>query len=106
MPICSPNASREASISKDPQGHAWVAYLAREFRATMTGIGLWFDTSEQTPEETVDQILDARRPSFVGVGGTPYAVICLPSINVCISTSTLGSYVISLQLRQKSAQSR
>lgn len=48
---------RDLNRSKDPQGHAWAAYLDHELRTTMTGIGLWIDTSEQTPEETIVHIL-------------------------------------------------
>lgn len=48
---------RDANRSKDPQGSAWAAYLDHTLRTTMTGIGLWIDTSEQTPEETVEQII-------------------------------------------------
>ena len=50
-------SQRDVNRSKNPQGHAWAAYLDRELRATMAGLGLWIDTSEQTPEETVEQIL-------------------------------------------------
>ena len=38
-------------------GGGWAEYLDREQRATMSGIGLWLDTSHQTPEETVDEIM-------------------------------------------------
>ena len=48
---------RDVNRLKDPQGHAWAAYLDHALRTTMTGIGLWIDTSKQTPEETVEQIL-------------------------------------------------
>lgn len=48
---------RDANRSKNPQGHAWAAYLDHALRTTMAGTGLWLDTSEQTPEETVEQIL-------------------------------------------------
>jgi predicted kinase len=48
---------RDTSRSKAPQGQAWAAYLDHALRTTMAGVGLWIDTSEQTPEETVDQIL-------------------------------------------------
>jgi len=40
-----------------PQGYTWAVYLDHALRTTMAGIGLWIDTSEQTPEETVEQIL-------------------------------------------------
>jgi len=54
-------SQRDVNRSKDPQGHAWAAYLDRELRTTMAGLGLWIDTSEQTPEETVEQILQRLR---------------------------------------------
>ncbi len=54
-------SQRDVNRSKDPQGHAWAAYLDHALRTTMAGLGLWFDTSEQTPEETVEQILQRLR---------------------------------------------
>ena len=48
---------RDLSRSKTTQGHAWTIYLDKALRTTMTGTGLWVDTSKQTPEETVDYIL-------------------------------------------------
>jgi len=35
----------------------WSPMLDRAIRETMRGIGLWLDNSNQTPEETVDEIL-------------------------------------------------
>ena len=35
----------------------WSPILDRAIRETMSGIGLWLDNSNQTPEETVDGIL-------------------------------------------------
>ena len=35
----------------------WSPILDRAIRETMEGIGLWLDNSNQTPEETVDEIL-------------------------------------------------
>src|SRR6266516_5710344 len=40
-------SQRDVNRSKDPQGHAWAAYLDRALHTTMAGIGLWIDTSEQ-----------------------------------------------------------
>jgi hypothetical protein len=34
-----------------------VADLGAEFRAGTSRIGLWLDNSDQTPEQTVDEIL-------------------------------------------------
>ncbi|MGB8346343.1 MAG: hypothetical protein WCD86_15775 [Ktedonobacteraceae bacterium] len=48
---------RDRNRAKRPLGEAWAIYLDHDFRTTMTGIGLWIDTSEMTPEETVDHIL-------------------------------------------------
>ena len=39
-------------------GERWATYLDRELRATMTDIGIWIDSSEQTPEETVAEIIE------------------------------------------------
>jgi chloramphenicol 3-O-phosphotransferase len=50
--------AREAARGKKTVlGPKWAHYLDHELRATMTGIGLWIDTSEQTPEETVEEII-------------------------------------------------
>lgn len=38
-------------------GPDWAHYLDREFRDTISGIGLWIDTSAQSPDETVDEIM-------------------------------------------------
>jgi adenylylsulfate kinase-like enzyme len=54
-------SQRDGNRSKDPQGHAWATYLDHALRTTMAGFGLWMDTSEQTPEETVEQILQRLR---------------------------------------------
>jgi adenylylsulfate kinase-like enzyme len=35
----------------------WSPILDRAMRETMSGIGLWLDNSAQSPEETVDEIL-------------------------------------------------
>jgi adenylylsulfate kinase-like enzyme len=43
--------------AKGPQGSAWAEYLDHALRTTMEGIGLWIDNSNQTPEETVNEIL-------------------------------------------------
>jgi predicted kinase len=54
-------SQRDTNRAKAPQGQAWAAYLDHALRTTMVGIGLWIDTSEQTPEETVEQILQHLR---------------------------------------------
>jgi len=38
-------------------GAEWARYLDDEQRRTMAGIGLWVDSSRQTPEETVGEVL-------------------------------------------------
>lgn len=47
---------RDRGRDKPPLGSTWAAYLDRELRATMAGIGLWIDTSAQTPQATVEAI--------------------------------------------------
>jgi chloramphenicol 3-O-phosphotransferase len=48
---------RDRYRRKSPQGAGWAAYLDQELRSTMAGIGLWIDSSAETPAETVAQIL-------------------------------------------------
>ena len=55
---------RDVNRSKNTQGHAWAAYLDHALRTTMADSGLWLDTSEQTPEETVEQILQRLWPKW------------------------------------------
>jgi adenylylsulfate kinase-like enzyme len=38
-------------------GPDWAHYLDGELRRTMPGVGLWVDSSRQTPGETLDEIL-------------------------------------------------
>lgn len=38
-------------------GAEWGSQLDRELRDTMAGFGVWVDSSHQTPEETVDEIV-------------------------------------------------
>lgn len=40
-------------------GEEWATYLDHVLRTTMAECGLWIDTSEQTPEETVYEILQS-----------------------------------------------
>jgi predicted kinase len=47
-----------------PQGQVWAAYLDSVLRTTMAGIGYWIDTSEQRPQETVEQILQHLWPQY------------------------------------------
>ena len=48
---------RDANRGKPPLGTQWAEYLDGELRKTMTGVGTWIDSSNQTPDKTVDAIL-------------------------------------------------
>jgi chloramphenicol 3-O-phosphotransferase len=48
--------ARDAGRDKTVGG-GWADYLDRELRVTMSGLGLWLDTSQHTPEQTVDEIV-------------------------------------------------
>jgi chloramphenicol 3-O-phosphotransferase len=54
---------RDRSRAKRPLGEAWAFYLDDILRATMQDAGLWIDTSEQTPEETINEILRRLGPA-------------------------------------------
>lgn len=60
--VLAPNLGRarqrDEARPKPTLGQAWAQYLDRELHRTMTGHGTWIDNSEQSPEETVDQILE------------------------------------------------
>lgn len=52
----------ETAIARDAArqktvGAEWGYYLDGELRKTMAGIGLWVDSTKQSPEETVDEIV-------------------------------------------------
>lgn len=55
---------RDLDRSKRTLGKAWAEYLDQALRTTMAGIGLWVDSSELTPEETVDDILQRLQAEF------------------------------------------
>ncbi|MGI5165181.1 AAA family ATPase [Spirillospora sp. CA-253888] len=55
-------AAREAGRAKKAYGAFSVADLDRGLRETTPRIGLWLDTSGQTPEQTVDAILAGAVP--------------------------------------------
>lgn len=57
---------RDAGRSKPSQGDAWARYLDDTLRATLIGTGHWIDSANQTPEETVKEIL---RRLAAGPGG-------------------------------------
>jgi hypothetical protein len=48
---------RDRTRGKRPLGEEWAYFLDSAFRQQMTGIGHWLDTSQQTPEETVEKII-------------------------------------------------
>jgi predicted kinase len=50
---------RDLQRAKLPQGESWARYLDQILRSTtsMVSRGIWLDTSQQTPEETIEQIL-------------------------------------------------
>jgi hypothetical protein len=49
---------REAARGKKTVlGPEWAYYLDRELRKTMTGIGMWVDNTNQSSDETVEEIL-------------------------------------------------
>jgi hypothetical protein len=48
---------RDRNRTKRPLGGDWAVYLDRVFRTTMRDVGHWIDTSEQTPAQTVDEIV-------------------------------------------------
>ncbi|MDT0445889.1 AAA family ATPase [Streptomyces johnsoniae] len=52
-------AAREAARPKDGYGPWTVAALDASLRESTPRIGLWLDTSDQTPSETVDALLAA-----------------------------------------------
>ena len=55
---------RDLSRTKQPLGTAWAVYLDQAFRASMAGAGLWLDTSDQTPVDTVNQIPHLLQPGL------------------------------------------
>lgn len=48
---------RDQARPKETQGSAWAEYLDGELRKTMAGTGLWVDSTSQTPQETVEYIM-------------------------------------------------
>jgi chloramphenicol 3-O-phosphotransferase len=49
--------ARDTGRVKAALGTAWADYLDGVLRTTMAGIGLWVDSSDQTPKETVAEVL-------------------------------------------------
>jgi chloramphenicol 3-O-phosphotransferase len=52
---------RDTSRAKRAQGEAWARHLDAALRTTMADLGMWIDSSAQTPSETVDEILRRLR---------------------------------------------
>lgn len=48
---------RDLNRAKRPLGMAWAQYLDEVLRTTMAGSGIWIDSSDQTPEESIQEIL-------------------------------------------------
>ncbi|WP_424186779.1 AAA family ATPase [Actinokineospora sp. G85] len=51
-------SAREAARSKDAYSEWTISLLDHGLRNDTPRLGLWLDTSDQTPEETVEEILD------------------------------------------------
>jgi len=48
---------RDAGRGKRVLGEKWARYLDGALRETMAGIGIWIDNSDQTAEQTVDEVI-------------------------------------------------
>jgi adenylylsulfate kinase-like enzyme len=60
--------ARDAAREYKTTGVTWL-YLDGEQRERLGGLGLWLDTSDETPEQTVERILNGCSPSTSA--GTP-----------------------------------
>jgi len=58
-------AAREAARAKTGYGSWTVGGLDHVLRDQTPRLGLWIDTSDQTPEETVDAILDGLKNALI-----------------------------------------
>ncbi len=56
--------ARDLARHRTTVGEAWADYLDTRLRATMTGRGLWIDSSDELPDETVERVV-------VGLGLRP-----------------------------------
>jgi hypothetical protein len=54
---------RDREREKTAQESGWITYLDAELHRTMAGVGLWVDSSDQTPEETAQYVLDHLSPA-------------------------------------------
>jgi chloramphenicol 3-O-phosphotransferase len=57
--------ARDARRSR-PVGAEWAYYLDAELRGTMSGIGVWVDSSKKTPDETTDEIVRRMDEGLIG----------------------------------------
>jgi chloramphenicol 3-O-phosphotransferase len=48
---------RDANRATRQLGEAWAVYLDGALRETMAGMGHWVDSSDQTPEQTVHEVV-------------------------------------------------
>ncbi len=48
---------RDRGRGKRELGEEWATHLDEALRETMDGAGIWIDNSDQTPEETVEEVL-------------------------------------------------
>lgn len=59
--VLAPSAAvvrqRDSARAKRTLGEAWAIYLDGELRRTMTGVGLWLDSSAQSAAESINAIL-------------------------------------------------
>jgi chloramphenicol 3-O-phosphotransferase len=65
MPSLDSVSEREAARTTKGYTRWTIAELHGGFTTTTPHLGLWLDTSDQTPEETVEEILARRRESEV-----------------------------------------
>lgn len=60
------NAARAVERGKDAYTAWQAAQLDAALRETTPRLGLWLDTSEQTPEQTVDEVLRRSSEAMIG----------------------------------------
>ena len=60
---------RDRARGKRTLGEGWARFLDGELRRTMAGAGLWLDTTDQTPGETVEAIMRGLWPDGCDQGG-------------------------------------
>jgi hypothetical protein len=74
-------AAREAARAKNTYDDWTITLLDRGLRDETPRLGLWLDTSRQTPEETVDEILArAWKEARVTTPGTPAGSAVTPPV--------------------------